>query len=335
MFTIKPNPATLAAQSRRARLSAALLAVAPLLVSCAQSQPPAEVPVAGAGMKAPAPNTTPASESPVAQSAPAGGADLAPAPPPPAPGQPPAIMGRGGEGQAGAAKPSAAAKKDQGGVSNEPRPQPGLGTEGGETRVSKITTSPFVRADPASPFATASLFYNDDAGARALAGGTALQSIPGGSFSVGGGTVSVGLKDPSGRFFSAFIAGGRQVVIGSAGKSYTIVVKNNTANRFECVLSVDGLDVLDGKTAGFTKRGYILDAHGEIEVDGFRQTMDTVAAFRFGSVQSSYSNKKHGETRNVGVIGIALFNEQRGWDQNAVQRRRDANPFPGSGSVAP
>ena len=184
-------------------------------------------------------------------------------------------------------------------------------------------------------FATASLFYNDEAGAKALAGGAALQPISGGTFSVAGGTVSVGLKDESGRFFSGFIAGGKQVVVGSAGKSYTIVVKNNTANRFECVLSVDGLDVLDGKTAAFTKRGYIVDGKGQLEVEGFRQSADAVAAFRFGSVQSSYSNQKHGETRNVGVIGIALFNEQAGWDQNAVQKRRDANPFPGSTSVAP
>ncbi len=323
MFKPKPIAATLAA----------LLAAAPLLVGCAQSQSRSEAPVAVEGAKSPAPNATPAPESPVAQSAPAGGGDFEESPPPPAP--PRDSMGRGAEGQAGAAKPGAVAKKDRGGASEEPKAQPGLGTEWGETRVSKITTSPFVRADPASPFATASVFYNDEAGARALAGGAALQPIPGSTFSLGGGTVSVGLKEPSGRFFSGFIAGGRQVVIGSAGKSYSIVIKNNTANRFECVLSVDGLDVLDGKTAAFTKRGYILDPHGEIEVDGFRQSMDTVAAFRFGSVQSSYSNQKHGETRNVGVIGIALFNEQRGWDQSAVQRRKEANPFPGSTQVAP
>src|SRR6185503_14734282 len=104
------------------------------------------------------------------------------------------------------------------------------------------------------------------------------------TFTVAGGTVSIGLRDQGGRFFSGFVAGDKRFVIGNAGKSYTIVVKNNTGSRFECVLSVDGLDVLDGKTAAFSKRGYILDANAQLEVDGFRQSVDTVAAFRFGSV---------------------------------------------------
>ena len=64
------------------------------------------------------------------------------------------------------------------------------------------------------------------------------------------------------------------------------------------------------------KRGYLVDPHGELEIDGFRQSMETVAAFRFGSVRGSYADQKHGDTRNVGVIGVALFNE------------RGTNPFP-------
>src|SRR6185503_12401308 len=102
--------------------------------------------------------------------------------------------------------------------------------------------------------------------------------------------------------------------------------------RLEVVLSVDGLDVLDGKSASFAKRGYIMDPRAEIEVDGFRQNMDEVAAFRFGSVRGSYAGLKTGDTRNVGVIGIALFNEEGTnprWTAEEVQQRRNANPFPG------
>ena len=35
----------------------------------------------------------------------------------------------------------------------------------------------------------------------------------------------------------------------------------------------------------------------------------TVAAFRFGPVRESYANEKYRNTRNVGVIGVAVFNE--------------------------
>ena len=75
-------------------------------------------------------------------------------------------------------------------------------------------------------------------------------------------------------------------------------------------MSVDGLDVIDGKDASFAKRGYLIDPHGDLEIDGWRTSNEEVAAFRFGSVSSSYSNKKHGKTRNVGVVGLALFHER-------------------------
>ena len=52
---------------------------------------------------------------------------------------------------------------------------------------------------------------------------------------------------------------------------------------------MDGLDVLDGKEAAFEKRGYLIDPHGELQIEGFRQSTDSVAAFRFGSVQECFS----------------------------------------------
>jgi hypothetical protein len=221
----------------------------------------------------------------------------------------------------------------------ESNDRPGLGTQWGETRLSRISTVPFERADFASPFATSALYYNDEEGARAVSGAAGFRRTPAGSFTVANGLVSVGLRDEGGRFFSGFLSGGRNFVVGEAGHRYTIVVRNNTAFRLEIVVSVDGLDVLDGKAAAFSKRGYLVDPRGEIEVDGFRQSMDTVAAFRFGSVRGSYAGQKYGDTRNVGVIGVAVFNE-RGtnpvpWTPGEVQQRRDANPFPGQFATPP
>ena len=158
-------------------------------------------------------------------------------------------------------------------------------------------------------------------------------------FSVAGGLVSVGLRDESGRFFTGFSAGGHNYSVGESGHRYTVVLRNNTNFRLEAVLSVDGLDVLDGKAAAFAKRGYIMDPRSELEIDGFRQSMDAVAAFRFGSVRGSYAGQKTGDTRNVGVIGVALFNEigtnPVPWTPEEVQRRRDANPFPGQFATPP
>jgi hypothetical protein len=97
--------------------------------------------------------------------------------------------------------------------------------------------------------------------------------------------------------------------------------------------------VLDGRAANFAKRGYLVDAGGELEIDGFRQSTDTVAAFRFGSVRNSYAGQKHGDTRNVGVIGVALFHERGSnplsFSSDEVQKRHDANPFPGQFATPP
>lgn len=220
-----------------------------------------------------------------------------------------------------------------------PSDRPGLGTQWGETRLSRISTVPFSRADARSPFAAAALYYNDEEGARAMSSGAGFRRTPAGMFTIANGLVAVGMRDGGGRYFTGFASGGRNYVVGESGHRYTIVVSNRTNFRLEVVVSVDGLDVLDGKAAAFHKRGYLIDPRGEIEIDGFRQSMDTVAAFRFGSVRGSYAGLKTGDTRNVGVIGVAVFNEAGTnpvpWTPGEVQQRRDANPFPGQFATPP
>jgi hypothetical protein len=62
-----------------------------------------------------------------------------------------------------------------------------------------------------------------------------------------------------------------------------------------------------------------------------------VAAFRFGPVRESYAAEKYRNTRNVGVIGIALFNEvdSEPWTDEEVRRRLKANSFPGRVTTPP
>jgi hypothetical protein len=259
----------------------------------------------------------------------------APEPPPP----PPAKSSVSVQGSARFDMDRMDKKAERGPAAEPPADRPGLGTQWGETRTSRISMVSFERADAGSPFAAAALYYNDEEGARAQAGASGFRRTPSGMFTVANGLVSIGLRDEGHRFFTGFLAGGRSYAVGEAGHRYTIVVKNNTNFRLEVVLSVDGLDVLDGKAAAFSKRGYIVDPRAELEVDGFRQSVDAVAAFRFGSVRGSYAGQKYGDTRNVGVIGVALFNEigtvPVPWTPDEVQRRRDANPFPGQFATPP
>ncbi len=96
------------------------------------------------------------------------------------------------------------------------------------------------------------------------------------------------------------------------------------------MLSVDGLDAIDGRPASVKKRGYVIAPHRTLVVEGFRQSIEAVAAFRFSPVRESYAREKYGDTRNVGVVGLALFNEKGTfpWTDAEVQKRLRANPFP-------
>ena len=141
------------------------------------------------------------------------------------------------------------------------------------------------------------------------------------------------LVDGSGRALPAFLHGGRRFVMGELGERYRIRVVNPTSSRVEAVVSVDGLDVLDGRPATTTKRGYIIPAFGETTIEGFRTSMDEVAAFRFSSVRDAYASRK-GDDRNVGVIGVAFFRERAPEPPPVIAPRAGAAPAESEGRGA-
>ena len=218
-----------------------------------------------------------------------------------------------------------------------PQDRPGLGTKWGEARHSVLGLTNFVRATPNEPLASAEIFYNDRAGIEAMAAASSLRRVwPVLSGRVSS-LVSIGLKDQSGRFLPGLVVGDRWFVVGEEGRRYSIVVKNRSDFRLEAVLSVDGLDVLNGRSASVRNRGYVIEPHRALVVDGFRQSAEAVAAFRFSPVRESYAQEKYRNTRNVGVIGLALFNE-RGtypWTDREVKKRLQANPFPNRFATPP
>lgn len=135
--------------------------------------------------------------------------------------------------------------------------------------------------------------------------------------------VTVSLVDSRGRILEALDVGRQRFAVGEPGQRYEIEVTNHSPDRFEVVASVDGRDVIDGDPASTHKRGYILEPYQTLIIDGWRTHQDEVAAFRFGHVADSYAARR-GTTRDVGVIGVALFAERRSRDWD---RRRHARPF--------
>lgn len=209
-----------------------------------------------------------------------------------------------------------------------PRPdeRPGLGTSWGESTYAPITMVPFSRASH-DPWAVVALRYNDADGVAAQA------AYHGGSLgpleaAAGDGSLGISLVGDDGRVLPGVWAGGQALVAGVDGARYRIVVRNASRARFEVVASVDGLDVIDGQPASPERRGYLVDPGDELVIDGFRQSDDEVAAFRFGKVASSYAARTAGDS-NVGVIGLAIFAERGAvWTPAELGRRAAADPFP-------
>jgi hypothetical protein len=131
------------------------------------------------------------------------------------------------------------------------------------------------------------------------------------------------------RKLPTFAQAGRAFVLGSVGERYRLHIVNPTASRVEAVVSVDGQDAVDGRPASVAKRGYLVPAFGDVTVDGWRTSLDTVAAFRFSPVRGSYAART-GRDQNVGVIGVAFFRERA-----PIALRRVPVPTPRADAAAP
>lgn len=146
--------------------------------------------------------------------------------------------------------------------------------------------------------------------------------------------VSLALVHTDGSAFPTFFDGSTTWLAGSEGERYDLHVQNHSNARVEVVVSVDGRDVISGKPGDYRKqRGYVLEPFGSLVIEGYRQSLDQIAAFKFSSLSDSYSARL-GTPGNVGVIGVAAFAEK----VREPRRRRalapqTTDPFPGEDAV--
>jgi hypothetical protein len=120
----------------------------------------------------------------------------------------------------------------------------------------------------------------------------------------------VSLEDPDGGALPTFRQAGQRFVLGEPGARYNVRVENPTAERVEVVVTVDGRDAISGRVGDYvTQRGYLVEPWGSLVIEGFRRSLDEVAAFRFTNRSESYSALR-GTPENVGVIGVAVFPEK-------------------------
>jgi len=134
----------------------------------------------------------------------------------------------------------------------------------------------------------------------------------------------------TGRTLPVYWHEGRAYVVGRPGNEYQVIVKNRLGEDLLAIVSVDGLNVMDGQPANPRQGGaYIVSRGTQVDIKGWRKSMEEVAAFYFTSLTDSYAGKT-GRPDNVGVIGVSLFERKRQYftpgvaeTDDGYRRRRD------------
>lgn len=123
--------------------------------------------------------------------------------------------------------------------------------------------------------------------------------------------VEINVINEHGEKLNHYSHDGKIWIAGKKNERYNIHIKNNSSDRVEIVCSVDGRDVVSGDQANYESQcGYLVNPYSSYTIEGWRQTNDKVAAFRFSAPGKSYSSKR-GTPQNIGVLGMAVFREKR------------------------
>jgi hypothetical protein len=132
----------------------------------------------------------------------------------------------------------------------------------------------------------------------------------------------------SGQVLPVYWHDGERHVAGEPGQEYEIRLRNRSGGRMLAVTSVDGVNVITGKAASPTQGGYVLDPWSGVNIDGWRKSLDEVAAFYFTALPDSYAART-GRPDHVGVIGVALFREHA-----VMPMYRDGRAWPDAPAAA-
>ncbi|WP_313177800.1 hypothetical protein [Stenotrophomonas sp.] len=143
------------------------------------------------------------------------------------------------------------------------------------------------------------------------------------------GPVRMSLVDRDrGTELRSYPADGQRWVAGERGHRYAVRLYNDSPRRVLVVLSVDGINAISGEDATPSQTGYVLNPGQSADITGWRKSQDEVAQFVFSSPGGSYASRT-GRPDNVGVIGIAVFNERTVWrPEPRPILRRPASPAP-------
>lgn len=112
-----------------------------------------------------------------------------------------------------------------------------------------------------------------------------------------------------------------------AGRNYSVVLRNNTGRRIGVLLTVDGLNVVNGEITRLSagEPMYVLDAWESATIRGWRTSMNEVRRFVFVDEKRSYAERTGQANSDMGWIRVLAFREQNSvgildWGRRKLER---------------
>ena len=129
-------------------------------------------------------------------------------------------------------------------------------------------------------------------------------------------TLSVEVEGAAAPLFPARDGSGRYYVEARPGGAYSVRVINRSGARVGVLLAVDGLNAISGErepdpaTAERAGRMYVLDPWGEVQVRGWRTSLEDVRRFLFVDEHGSYAARTGRANGKMGWIEAWVYRER-------------------------
>lgn len=142
--------------------------------------------------------------------------------------------------------------------------------------------------------------------------------------------VGVEVRGRSAPLFPAPDGSGRLYFEARTGESYRLLLENRTVERLAVLVTVDGLNVIDGEIEASRTRSsepgpmYVLEPGRRATIQGWRRSLDEVQRFTFVDEGRSYAVRSGKDNPRLGWVEVAVYREEQPRPVPLWQSRRGA-----------
>lgn len=140
------------------------------------------------------------------------------------------------------------------------------------------------------------------------------------------------LNSKTGQSYKQFEVGSFNTIGVDELEPFTIKFKNNTRDRIQVKLSVDGTDVLISKPASTSNKGdmFLVEPYESVNLKAWPEDTKGGAEFLFTPERDGVAINTHGNTSSKGIIAAAVFIEGKR-EKSIIEKIRDLRALTGLG----